>query len=194
GQDVSETQNRVANAVGACERNRSQWRRQGAGKRPRERRADAGIRYNRADAGLAAENRCGEGVHRQRPAEIGRRVEGGAPVCVEIDGDATDRDLARPRYVGSGRYAGVIVVGLEQPARLQRSCREAPEEAWYPETHAAFIGKRRLRTSASATAKAPVEIRRVRCARLVRDVACDAVHVVVRSMSTGRPSTRMLAA
>src|SRR6266540_4552148 len=83
---------------------------------------------DRAHGCLAAENRRCEGVHRQGPAEIGPCVESRAQVRVEIDGDATDRDLARPRYVGPGRYAGVIVVGLERPARLQRSRREAPED------------------------------------------------------------------
>ena len=136
-------------------------------------------------------NRRGERVGRQGQGEIGSRIEVRAQVHVEIDGDFADRDLARPRHVGSGRHAGMIIDGRERPSRLQRSCREAAEEAGDPKLTPPSSASDACETSASAAAKAPVEIRRVRCARLVRDVACDAVHVVVRSMSAPRPSVTL---
>ena len=170
-------------------RDRSQWRRQGAGQRSRQRCADAAIQSEHAHGCLAAENRRGEGVHRHGPAEIGPRIEVRAQVRVEIDGDSADRDLARPRYVGSGRYAGMIVV--VSPG-YQPGCRGAaarlPKKPGIQKLTPPSSASDACETSASAAAKAPVEIRRVRCARLVRDVACDAVRVVVRSMSAPRPS------
>src|SRR5262249_18057142 len=95
-----------------------------------------------AHGGLAAENRRGERIHWQRPAEIGFCVERRAQVRVGCDRYAADRDLARPRHIGSGRYAGVVVIGLESPARLERSRRQASEEAWNPEAHATLVGFR----------------------------------------------------
>src|SRR5262249_14090616 len=48
--------------------------------------------------------------------------------------------FARPRHIGPGRYARMVVIGLKSPARLQGSRRQAPEEARDPEAHAIFVG------------------------------------------------------
>ena len=182
-QDVPEAPHRVADAVGAREWERSQWSRQRAGERSRQRRADAAIQSDRAHGCLAAENRRGECVDRQGPAEIGPGIEVGAQVGVEIDGDFADRDLARPRYVGSGRYAGMIIDCLQGPARLQGGRRQTPKEAGDPEAHAAFIGKRRLRNKREcggqgAGRDTPCEVRaaRSRCG-LRCGPRCRAFHV-----------------
>ena len=66
-------------------------------------------------------------------------------LALSSDRDFPDRNLARPRHVGSGGYAGMIIDCLQGPARLQRGCRQTSEEARDPEAHTAFIGKRRLR-------------------------------------------------
>src|SRR5262249_56127090 len=63
--------------------------------------------------------KTGVGWHHQ--SEIGFRIEARAHVRREIDGDLADLELARSRYAGSGRHAGVIIDRCERPSRLLRT-------------------------------------------------------------------------
>jgi hypothetical protein len=65
-------------------------------------------------------------------------VQRGCRACRQIAGNSLDLELARQRDIAAGRHGGMIIDICQRPSRLQRSRREAAEEAGEPEAHAAL--------------------------------------------------------